>query len=639
MAIILLLICYASIYLIIENSSYSLNNRKENLLFAVLLFGSLLVGITELLSALRLLNFKALLISWGAITVINSAYLHTKRKAVLNSLYYLKLKYFKLWPRLSLYEQVLTGFTAMLLLMIFAQGLIYPPNNWDSMTYHLARIVSWVNHQTVYHYPTHILRQIYQPPFAEYVIMHFNILNKGDYFANSVQLLFLIFSVVSILLIAESLGINRKFKVTAVMFAITIPMVILQASSTQNDIVIGFFIVTAFYFCLKAIKEFSVKNCFIIGLTLGLGLLTKGTAYLFFAPIMVIWGLIVLKNIYSTKDYHRVSYFFITVLAAALINSGFYYRNYQLSHSVLGINKKESVLYSNQKMGPALLLSSIVKNSGLHMGLKHVHGLTRNANEAIYKLHSIAGVNINDPEVNFHNSKYTTNDTPSDEDFAPNFFHYLLIVLSFAVVLKQFNKHESKAVLMISSVILLQVILFCGYLKWQPYASRLHTPVFLLAIPMVCYAIEKSNFLRKACIVFIPLIMVYSIIIVTANRLRTYDYHMVKNRYAKIFTARNDAEADYTAIKLILEKRNYNNIGLITNVDAWIYPLFNNCFSKTINPVYIEVKNFTKTIHPYPHGKLDCIITTDVNQPFIDYKDKRYYNKTSNHKLLYLYSN
>jgi 4-amino-4-deoxy-L-arabinose transferase-like glycosyltransferase len=224
---------------------------------------------------------------------------------------------------ISLYDKVLTAFLALLLVMIGIQGIIYPPNNWDSMTYHMARIASWVSHETVYHYPTHILRQIYQPPFAEYVIMHFNLLSKSDYFANSVQLIFLLFSIISVLLIIERLGINRKFRILAVVLIVTIPMVILQASSTQNDIVISFFVLSAYYFSLKAVKAPSLQNYFLAGLTLGLGLLTKGTGYLYFAPVMLYWGITALKQVFITKDYRHISYFAVTLLVFIIINSGF----------------------------------------------------------------------------------------------------------------------------------------------------------------------------------------------------------------------------------------------------------------------------------------------------------------------------
>jgi hypothetical protein len=73
-------------------------------------------------------------------------------------------------------------FTLIVLMLIVLQVLIlamavyqFTPNNWDSMTYHLARVVHWQQEQRVYHYATHIDRQIQLAPFAEFVIAHLHI--------------------------------------------------------------------------------------------------------------------------------------------------------------------------------------------------------------------------------------------------------------------------------------------------------------------------------------------------------------------------------------------------------------------------------------------------------------------------------
>ena len=43
-------------------------------------------------------------------------------------------------------------------------AIVAPPNTYDSMTYHLPRVMHWIQHQSVGHYPTHIPRQLHFPP-------------------------------------------------------------------------------------------------------------------------------------------------------------------------------------------------------------------------------------------------------------------------------------------------------------------------------------------------------------------------------------------------------------------------------------------------------------------------------------------
>jgi hypothetical protein len=56
-----------------------------------------------------------------------------------------------------------------------------PPNNWDSMTYQMARVAEWYDHRSVAFYPTAIDRQLWQPPLAEYLILvTYGLLDRHD---------------------------------------------------------------------------------------------------------------------------------------------------------------------------------------------------------------------------------------------------------------------------------------------------------------------------------------------------------------------------------------------------------------------------------------------------------------------------
>ena len=59
-------------------------------------------------------------------------------------------------------------------------AFVAPPNNYDSMTYHLGRVVHWIQNHSVQHYPTNIDRQLFMPPWAEFAITHFYLLSTDD---------------------------------------------------------------------------------------------------------------------------------------------------------------------------------------------------------------------------------------------------------------------------------------------------------------------------------------------------------------------------------------------------------------------------------------------------------------------------
>jgi hypothetical protein len=637
MALILLLFSFIAIFFSLGIYLSSAINKKNILLATMLVFCALVVIITEGLSVLKCLNFLSLLTSWSVVLMANLLYLNYNKEKLEAFTRALKQNIYKSFARISLLEKILLGSVSIILLLILAQSIIYPPNNWDSMTYHMARITSWVSHQSVAYYPTHNVRQLYEPPFAEYLIAHIDILNRGDYFSNAVQFCFLLFSVAGILLILDEFGLGRIYKIIAIVLTITIPEVVLEASSTQNDIVVSFFIIAAAYFSVQAVKSGKFSDHLFLGLAVGLGILTKGTAYLYLAPILLFWGIASLVCLFRTKNYNYLLLPLLVALLAISINAGQYHRNYNYSKSVLGTDKEEGKSYSNQKMSAGIFLSSMVKNAGMHLSFMFAKPVATGSTKAIYKLHAITGLPINDPDVNYRNSIYTIDPIVTDEDAGPNMIHLILIVASFVLLGWGILKGKREFIVnMLLAVIVLQLIFFCAYLKWQPWASRLHVPMFLLSVPLVCYALSVSKGFKRLVYIITPVILVYALLVVFHNLRRPYSKNMFNSRYQNYFTSNPLVYEEYNAVYATIMPSNPKNIGLILGVDDWEYPLFKDCFTREINPVYIGVDNVSKSL-PQVITPLDYIISTTINHPFINYNGRRFYNQSVANKKVYLY--
>jgi hypothetical protein len=286
-------LCY--IFLLIVNTKLNfVKNTKELIVTTVLLFSSFVVLINEFLSLFESLNLISVAISWTLFCLLLIYILLLDIKSTFFILKSYKLLVFGGYRGFNLYEKTLIWLILSGLLLLLFQGIIYPPNNWDSLTYHLSRIMYWLSNESLDHFPTHIIRHLYQPPFAEFLVLNLNLLNGNDYLSNSVQWLFLVFTLVSTWSLLDFFHVTRFYKLLAALLIITIPAVELQSSTTKNDIVCGFFIITALYFSIRTYYETGLKNFIFLGLVIGLGILTKGTAYLFLAPIIVLFGIFML---------------------------------------------------------------------------------------------------------------------------------------------------------------------------------------------------------------------------------------------------------------------------------------------------------------------------------------------------------
>ena len=158
---------------------------RQSFVYAATVYALCLVIATELFSLWDILRFGTLLTFWTGLTIVSSLYLYFygNRLAVLDTLSGAWARFRTsraLWAVISVWSVVL------------AIALVYPPNNWDSMTYHMARVVMWVQQGSINHFPAAYLPQLVHPPLAEWSVLHFQILSGGDRFANTVQWLALV---------------------------------------------------------------------------------------------------------------------------------------------------------------------------------------------------------------------------------------------------------------------------------------------------------------------------------------------------------------------------------------------------------------------------------------------------------------
>ncbi|RCH55079.1 hypothetical protein DJ568_07755 [Mucilaginibacter hurinus] len=661
---ILLLITFAGVFLTLGVRQPN-SNKRSLLLQSVLLFSLLVVITTEVLSLVAFINVWAIMLVWAVVGAGHIRYLFKQREQLNTFVKNLRSDVKLKLTTLSLSQKVMLGALAVLLLLVFAQGIIYPPNNRDSLTYHMGRIPAWIGQHSVEHFPTHIVRQLYQPPFAEYLIMHINLLNFSDYLSSSVQFVYLVWAMIAVTLIIKAMGLGSRWQVAGCILAATIPEVLLQASSTQNDIVVAAFVLTAFYFMLKAIKEPTLKNYAWFGLAVGLSLFTKGTAYMYLAPVLLIFGIDVLVKVFRERKLHYIYSGLLTAaLLPVLINIGHYSRNYGFSGNFLGVDHEESRIYKNESMSVRYFVVNAVKNADLHMGVLGVPHITLLANKAVRKFSNAVHVNLNDPAITIPGTSGIPGDmlwayfyggmTATHDDYAPNFFHFFLILIGLIITLATLTTRKAgSSVMLLLVAVVLQVVVFVLYLKWQSLGTRLHTTIFLMALPLVCYAAGVSGLFRKVTAVMLPVILFYGYLVVVFNfgrPLIKYDAMVAgfritrpisvsDNRYQKYFSLITEKATypEYAEVLNEVKRLGYKNIGFISGYNDWEYPLFKDCYSRPLNPVHLYVNNYSKNI-PLKESNVDCIVATNTNKLYIDYKGKRYVNRDASHKTIFLYT-
>ena len=580
MFVVIPIFCFCLIALVVYQMAKqpaALPSWRRSLLSAVVIWGVLLTALTELLSLFSLLTFGWVLALWLVATLATGTlYLWLKRREPwLKAVSFSGLspralaKRFRLPLPLALF---LAG-VATILIIVGLIALIAPPNTWDSMTYHMPRVVYWIQDQSVAFYPTNIIRQLHQPPWAEYAILHLQLLSGGDYFANSVQWFSMLASLIGVSLITQQLGASARGQVFAVVVAATIPMGILQASGTQNDYVVSLWLVCCLYYLLAYKAHPHWSDALGAGASLGLACLTKGTAYVFAAPFCLwfgIWGIRSLRwHIWKPA---------LAILAVAFaLNLGFYARNISLFGNPLGPADATS-LYSNDVFSLSTLISNILRNLSLEIGTPSNRVNNFMAQEMSH-LFGHLGININDPRTTWHGTTFQINGgnlTWLHEVVAGNPLHLVLIVVVIVLCLAFSSLRKQPILVQYLAALIGGFLLFSLYLKWQPWGSRLLLPLFILFAPL-CGVVLAALPKPKLASIVVGLLLLASLPWMFYNDSRPLlgsTSILTTSRLDQYFVNRPNIETPYLDATQVIQSAGCRDIGLsFGGLDGWGYPL------------------------------------------------------------------
>jgi 4-amino-4-deoxy-L-arabinose transferase-like glycosyltransferase len=289
-------------------------------LAAVILCGTALVVITEGLSLISGITRLGLALAWS--TVLFAILLWNRRTGALSIG----------WDRLQTavkqirgFEWVILGGIVCIVIALFIVALVSPPNNVDSLLYHMPRVVHWAQNQSLEHFPAPHIGQNVRPYWAEAAILHLRVLWGNDTPANLVQWFSMVTSIIAASGIAALLGGKRKSRWLSALFVLSIPMGILQATTTQNDYVSAMWVVILGYFVVLSKKRKLINfELFLLGSALGLGMLTKGTFFPYAAALMI-WFF--LPQLWRMPIRETFKDGLIILLVVVGLNSGFWVRN------------------------------------------------------------------------------------------------------------------------------------------------------------------------------------------------------------------------------------------------------------------------------------------------------------------------
>lgn len=447
--------------------------RRDAFLFAAVTFGFFAACSTELLGALHLLRPWPVFIVWMLIAV-GAGWAAWRRPAASF-----------VPPRLGWLDWGLLAGIATIAAIVGLTAVLSPPNSADAMSYHLPRVIYWVQAHSVSFFPTSYYNQIMLQPMTEYLMLQTYLLSGGDHYVNCVSCFAFCGSLVGVSAIARQMGAQPHGQILAALVCATLPNGILQASGAKNDWVLAFWLVCYVYFLLRYLERPERLTLAATSISLALALFTKGTAYLY-APALTVGFLIPLWR--SRKHTPKILAAF--ALCILVVNGPLFWRNYHLCGSVLGFDSAQGdgfFRWRNERFGVGVTASNALRHLSEQIPARS-DAWNRRVYNTIVDIHKQLSLDPNDPATTWRWEKYAPPRNANHEANGNSKWHLLLFVLS-APALLLFAR-RNPLLLGLWCGVAFGFVLFCAYLKWQPFMARLELPLFVLGgvVPAVLIA-------------------------------------------------------------------------------------------------------------------------------------------------------
>jgi hypothetical protein len=280
------------------------------------------VAVVEALSLIQAVSREALLVAQGGIALTAMLFAGTLRPG---------------WPQTSGLTSAVRAVTGSRTLTAFAcvVGVVWtygallaltaPANNWDSLTYHLARVASWFHEGGVYwipHAPTDRLNEF--QPNAEELILALVAVARAPWPVAFPQFVAGGAVMVSTGVSSRALGFSREASAFAMLIAGTVPMVVLQATTTQNDLITAALVGCAAALILQGGNRLLV----VAGIAFGVAGGVKLTA------LLTIPVLILLAGLWGWR--HLRTFCTASIVSLLTVGSAGYWRNLQHTGHLLG---------------------------------------------------------------------------------------------------------------------------------------------------------------------------------------------------------------------------------------------------------------------------------------------------------------
>jgi len=434
-------------------------------------------------------------------------------------------------------------------------------------------------------------------------------------------------------LITKRLGGSTTAQIFSAFFTATIPMGILQSTTTQNDYVVAFWLLGTVALLLETTHSAERILPISLGLCLGLAALTKTTAYFFGLPFMLYF---ILRGLARQR-----AKFIPVVLAVSLIalsiNLPHFVRNFSVFENPFGPSEEVS-RHQNEDFHPTGLAGNVIRNLGLYAGsVEPVNNALNSATRSVFRW---MNVDIDDPRYTLSGYAFSISRPVFHEDTMGSSWHLALAVIALIVLFFCRKQIGDNTFLHYGLLTLAGFLLFCLLVRWMPWNIRLHLPLLVMSGAWVGLLAQISKRWVMWAITIVFAVLVLPVFYFNPNKPLVADYNIFNLPRREVMITRKNLVVPYIeSVNYLADEQNCYQAGLYLPDQEWEYPFW-SLYADTGQDYRLEhvnVENASAEI-PMPSFSPCAVIATQSTGETFTLNDGTVYHLTWSMEPVYIYT-
>lgn len=381
-----------------------------------------------------------------------------------------------------------TALTILALIVTVFLAIWGPPNNADSMGYHLPRVMQWLQNGSVDHYPTPDPRQLVMPPLSSYFLLFLLGMGGSDLFLNTVQWWAALWAALVVGLIARRLTGRWLTTLIAVIFTATIPIGLAEATTTQNDWLAALWVlVTVAIVIERAQRAITLRQASLaIATTMLLAMATKPSGAISAALAVALGAILELREL--KRDATRSLGAAVLLSASGVIGLLIGWLPQTIRNmSTYGTPMGADMGVLSQRLDATTLAGNVIRTVANNIGLPAP--IATPLNDRLPDLFALLHIPWTDPAaVNFNAVLAIA--PGRNEDFASNPIHLLLGLIAAALVV--LSRRTPSLLRAISALTIVMFLTGVFIWQWNVWTNRFLLQQMALASIALAYLCARA---------------------------------------------------------------------------------------------------------------------------------------------------